>query len=361
MHSNEQHRSFNLVMFVCSLMTTKIQLIAILTLTSILITSGFGVTQLAYSTGSSSDKKGDDKKGDLVLICHDDKEIKYIQQKDLFKQLHDHLIDPNGADVPANQKPNHPASFVIADNPGRPCGHGDDDDDDNEHDGTHDGKSKTATITLFKVLTRDNNPPPYPELDFHMKISNSTKMIDVANGTTIIVNAGTYQMSEINQPGYSFVLIAGDTQCPSKLGTDFIVKGGDKIECTIYNEDDFVEGTNGAGVIFHFDTLQFNSAGLGCSANGPLPCIADFEGSFIIVPDLVNDNSDQDLTTTTLILLTVLDLDDPTNDVGCRITGIDTEPNTGMTGFIMTCPDLTEFVTDDFNANWALIETNPAA
>jgi hypothetical protein len=53
------------------------------------------------------------------------------------------------------------------------------------------------------------------------------------------------------------VLIAGDTQCPSKLDTPFIVKGGDKIECTIYNEDDFVEGqTGGEGIIFQHNSMQ---------------------------------------------------------------------------------------------------------
>src|SRR3970282_2075955 len=50
--------------FVCSIMTNKLQLITILTLATVLITGGFGLTQLAYSSGSSNDKKVDDTKHD---------------------------------------------------------------------------------------------------------------------------------------------------------------------------------------------------------------------------------------------------------------------------------------------------------
>ena len=158
-------------------MTNKIHLIAILTLTSILITGGFGVTQLAYSTGSNSGSSNsnngnnhdDNHDNDKIEICH---------------------IPPGN--------PNNPQTITISKSAlATHLSHGDhkgeceDDEDDDEHD----GKSGTATITLFKALTRDNNPPPYPDLDFQMKISNTTKTIDVANGTTIIVNAGTYKMT----------------------------------------------------------------------------------------------------------------------------------------------------------------------
>src|SRR3989304_10022387 len=61
-------------MFVCSLMTNKLQLIAILTLTSILITGGFGLEKIAYSSGSSDNKKGDDKKVDVKNHDEDDDE-----------------------------------------------------------------------------------------------------------------------------------------------------------------------------------------------------------------------------------------------------------------------------------------------
>src|SRR3972149_9889574 len=98
-------------MFVCSLMTNKLQLIAILTLTSILITGGFGLEQIAYSSGSSDNKKGDDKKVDVKNHDEDDDE-------------HD---DDDGKD---------------------------DDDDDCKDD---DEEPSTATITIFNSITRDND------------------------------------------------------------------------------------------------------------------------------------------------------------------------------------------------------------
>jgi len=215
-HSNEQHSLFKLGLFVCSLMTNKTQLIAILTLTSILITSGFGVTQMAYSTGSinSNSKDKDSHDDDKIEICH---------------------IPPGNT--------NNPQTITIS-NSAWPAhmSHGDKkekcESDDDDHNGA---KSKTATITLFKAVTTDNKLAPSTDPDFKLKIMNTTKTIDVPSGSTITVDAGTYQMSETQIDGYKFVLIAGDTQCPSTLDTPFIVKGGDKIECTIYNNDKFID------------------------------------------------------------------------------------------------------------------------
>jgi hypothetical protein len=66
-HSNEQHSLFKLAMFVCSIMTNKKQLIAILSLTSILITSGFSMTPDAFSTGSGySDYHDDDDNSNQI-------------------------------------------------------------------------------------------------------------------------------------------------------------------------------------------------------------------------------------------------------------------------------------------------------
>ena len=177
-------------------MTNKLQLIAILTLASILITGGFGLTQLAYSSGSSNDKKDDYKK--VEVTKHDD-----------------------------------------------------------EEEDEHDDKPKTATIKLFKAITTDNRADTPP--DFVLTIKNATGFVItiISGATETTIPAGTYTIGESTQPGYRFVLIAGDTQCPSKLDTPFIVKGGDKIECTIYNEDDFVEGqTGGEGIIFQHNSMQ---------------------------------------------------------------------------------------------------------
>ena len=422
-------------------MTNKIQLIAILTLTSILITGGFGVTQLAYSTGSNSGSSNsnngnnhdDNHDNDKIEICH---------------------IPPGN--------PNNPQTITISKSAlATHLSHGDhkgeceDDEDDDEHD----GKSGTATITLFKALTRDNNPPPYPDLDFQMKISNTTKTIDVANGTTIIVNAGTYKMTETNPLGYRFVLIAGDTQCPSKLNTDFTIKGGDKIECTIYNDDNFVDGQsptvnpptitivnnvasdpqpfvitvspivgapeiidstttkytvdshtkvtisgsedrpilitgdgncpennggfvniesgqnitctysdrpvveqNTPGVIFNFGTSPMTPTDLPdegsfCSDNPDVrPCIQKISGqTFSIFPDFESDSSDQSLTDTSLILLTVLDTSDPIVGGECAVIGVQIPDQ----AFVIRCPGLdVDNESDLFNVNYAIIETS---
>jgi hypothetical protein len=154
------------------------------------------------------------------------------------------------------------------------------------------------------------------------------------------------------------ILITGDGNCPENSVDGFVnIENGQNITC-IYSDRPVVQ--TGSGVIFHYDTIQFNLAsGIGCGVDGPFPCIADFFGSgeYIIVPDLENDNSEQDLTFTTLVLLTVLDLDDPTNNVGCQVTGIGNEETSGKPGFIMSCDFTGDAAEQSFNANFALIET----
>jgi len=52
-------------------------------------------------------------------------------------------------------------------------------------------------------------------------------------------------------------LITGDTSCPSKLGEEFTVREGKSVTCTLYYEDDFVEGqTGGEGIIFQHNSMQ---------------------------------------------------------------------------------------------------------
>jgi hypothetical protein len=270
-------------------MTTKIQLIAILTLTSILITSGFGVTQLAYSTGSNSGSSNSNNNNnhdnDKIEICH---------------------IPPGN--------PNNPQTITISKSAwAAHLSHGDhkdecddDDEDDDNHNGG--GKAGTATITLFKAVTTDNQLAPDP--DFNLKIKNATKTIDVPSGSTIIVDAGTYQMSETEIDGYKFVLITGDTQCPSKLDTPFIVKGGDKIECTIYNEDKFVEGqTGGEGIIFQHNSMQVNMSDnmANDSCDNPVnsPCIEIISAENGII-GIVDSALTSD---TTIVLYSVIEAD----------------------------------------------------
>jgi hypothetical protein len=235
-------------------MTNKLPKITTLILATILIAGGFGMTQLAYSTGSNSGSSNSNNNNNN----HDDNKIEICH------------IPPGN--------PINPQTITIAKSAwAAHLSHGDhkDECDDDDED---DGNAGTATITLFKAVTTDNQLAPNSDPDFNLKIKNATKTIGVPSGTTITVDAGIYQMSETEMDDYKFVLIAGDTQCPSKLDTPFIVKGGDKIECTIYNEDKFVEGqTGGEGIIFQHNSMQvqLNDNSLLDSCDNPAnsPCI----------------------------------------------------------------------------------------
>jgi hypothetical protein len=167
--------------------------------------------------------------------------------------------------------------------------------------------------------------------------------------------------------GYSFVLIAGDTDCPSMLDEEFIVKKNKDITCTIYNDDNFVEGTggeppSGPGVIFHFDTVSFQLFTVGadnpgiCSENGStLPCVEFQPGTDLIfvVPKLTGT---QKLTPTTIILLTIIDTNDNTRTSECSVLGIGIESITTKRGFIIDCAN-NALELNPHNANFALIES----
>jgi hypothetical protein len=267
-------------------MTNKLPQITTLILATILIAGGFGVTQLAYSTGSNSGSSNSNNNNNN----HDDNKIEICH------------IPPGN--------PNNPQTITIAKSAwAAHLNHGDHKDECDDDD-EHDGNSGTATITLFKAITTDNDSPPSTDPDFKLKIMNTTKTIDVPSGATTIVDAGTYKMSETKLPGYSFVLIAGDTQCPSKLDTPFIVKGGDKIECTIYNEDDFVEGqTGGEGIIFQHNSMQVNMsdnmANDSCDNPANSPCIEIIDavnGKIGIVDSALTSD-------TTIVLFSVIEKD----------------------------------------------------
>jgi hypothetical protein len=353
-------------------MTNKLQLIAILTLATILITGGFSLTPLAYSTGSSNGNNNgnsnsnnygdnnnnygnsngyhdDDDDDDKVKVCH-------IPQGNPGNA---HTIKISQSAVAAH------------------LGHGDtlgacpqdEDDDDDEDDDEHDGKTKTASITLYKAITTDNKLAPSEDPDFDLIIENTTDTIHVSSGETIIVDAGTYQMNEDDLEGYSFVLIAGDTQCPSKRGTDFIVKGGDKIECTIYNQDDFVEGqTGGDGVFFARNSIQmnietqvFNEANSmhGCS-NVPdgivRPCVTVAGDILLIVDPALDENGGE----FAAIAYTVIPAGGNTASVQCSsIAGIGEHTFTGVTdpvrGFLLDCGAIDE--SGNYNINYAIIKT----
>jgi len=243
---------------------------------------------------------------------------------------------------------------------------------------------------LKKALTSDNtsDDKSLDADDFKLFIKS------VELGSTAIeitdlrqeVDAGTYTIHETmpvpgeGDPVYSFVLIAGDTACPAMLQIDdtvspldlsdeFTILSNKHVTCTIYNDDEGdgstggTGGTGDAGVIFDFGFVQwiptdiFNSIG-DCTATGVLPCIEERSTTgFLVVPN-IDPSISADLTTTTLILLTVQDLTTGDRNVECQVTGVELfEP--GVTGFVMQCPGLDSMSeTDLFSANFALIETD---
>ena len=277
MHSNEQRRSFNLVMFVCSLMTNKLQLIAILTLTSILITGGFGLEQIAYSSGSSDNKKGDDKKVDVKNHDEDDDE-------------HD---DDDGKD---------------------------DDDDDCKDD---DEEPSTATITIFNSITRDNDRQ---DNEFVVGISPFTSAPgnDVDFAEEVTVNSGEPIMISLTHPSeFTRVLIAGDN-CPAVSEFDgdntatVQLKKGQHLICTVHHDDNFVEGqTGGEGIIFQHNSMQVKlsdkTALDSCdNADNAPPCIEIISSENSII-GIVDSALTAD---TTIVLFSVIEADRLDKDIG---------------------------------------------
>jgi hypothetical protein len=171
------------------------------------------------------------------------------------------------------------------------------------------------------------------------------------------------------------VLIAGDTQCPSKLDTPFIVKGGDKIECTIYNEDKFVEGQSGGdGVFFARNSIQMNIAGMvfneanslhGCSSvpDGIVrPCVTEEtvtgQGFLLIVDPAFDENGGE-------FAAVVYTVQPEPGNIGVTqcssIVGIAEHTFTGVTdpvrGFILDCSAIDD--PGNYNINYAIIKTTP--
>jgi len=217
-----------------------------------------------------------------------------------------------------------------------------------------DKKSKsTGSITVKKALTNDNGGTA-TEGDFTITVTNvettdpfDLVSIDDPTISTRDVPAGTYTISETVLDGYTTVLIAGDTGCPSMVDEEFTIKKGKNLSCIIYNDDDFNgSGGNGEiepGVIFHIDTVEFDLGTRICNDDDDkkiiLPCaIFDGGANFIVVPKL-DENANENLHETTLVLLTVIGLlgdgtPDPTGATGCTL-----ETLAIMTGDELTDPD----------------------
>jgi hypothetical protein len=110
-----------------------------------------------------------------------------------------------------------------------------------------DKRSKiTGIISIRNAITNDNGGTGTPE-DFVISVMNietniSYQLIQNVNHPSISekdIPTGTYKINETGPEGYTTVLIAGDTDCPSMTNEVFAIKKGKTISCTIYNDDDF--------------------------------------------------------------------------------------------------------------------------
>jgi len=220
----------------------------------------------------------------------------------------------------------------------------------------------TATITLKKAITNDNGGAIISADQIQENFLPKIDGVDVIFGEPVTISTKEpHTISEADVVGYSFVLIAGDTDCPSMLGEEFTVKKNKDITCTIYNDDngDGSTGGGGPGVVFHFETIQLTlvdpAVGKDCAnTSNVAPCVGIIDTkSFIVRPD--TSLASQDLTPTTLILLSVLPSSDFSLATQCTVAGLNAV-GTVIDGFTVECLDTNAGNT--YNFNLALIETS---
>jgi hypothetical protein len=226
-----------------------------------------------------------------------------------------------------------------------------------------------ATITLKKALTQDNTDEAnHVGLDeFHMFVTN---VDDPGNPIEITmenqeIDAGTYTLSETGPPGFNFVLVSGDSGCPSMVEDmeEFTIKEGQHLTCVIYNDDDAdaAAGGGGPGVIFHFDTIQFEVASPGttfgedCEVTSYVrPCvIVQSENSFVVRPDL--SSAPQSFTKSTLVMFTMVP-ENLSDASGCTLQGLTFNSTLSeIDGFSLQCTSTG--LGKQYNINFALVET----
>jgi hypothetical protein len=228
---------------------------------------------------------------------------------------------------------------------------------DNENEECIDNKKseQTATIILKKAITNDNGVmiPANLTETFIPKIDGE----DILFGEPIPITAKEpHTISEAVVPGYSFVIIAGDTDCPSMLDEVFTVKKNKEITCTIYNDDKFVPGgAGGAGVVFRPTHVTFNP---GAVSTFDIP---EAEGGGVVTIDVMNADTiiviDPEFQKTTaqslIVIYTIIDTGQSGNPIECFPEGL---VDTGSSiGFRITC--FSELAGDEYALNYALINT----
>jgi hypothetical protein len=235
-------------------------------------------------------------------------------------------------------------------------------------------KIKPATITLKKVITEDNTDES-EEVGadaFHFSIRNTqtNELIPITTDNQS-VSPGEYTLIEEGPDNFDFVMITGDNGCPTVLeGMDlnldkFTLSSEENLTCVVYNEDDAdaIPGgePDGPGVIFHFDTVQFeiseepSSYGRDCRATSYAPpCVVETsEKAFTVRPDL--SNASQEFTKSTLVMFSVIP-EDLSNASGCTFLGLSFNSTLNkIDGFKIECTSTG--LNNQYNVNYALIET----
>ena len=84
-----------------------------------------------------------------------------------------------------------------------------------------------AALTLIKVPTNDHWGKAAPD-DFLLTIDGNPAQSNVPAP----LEAGTYVINETQLPGYEFVSITGDPQCPAALPGPVTLVSGDNVVCT---------------------------------------------------------------------------------------------------------------------------------
>ena len=98
---------------------------------------------------------------------------------------------------------------------------------------TFTNETTKAEITLNKVVIKDHGGTAGVN-DFGLSIGGTP----VNSGETILVTAEQpVAINEIGLEGYDFVSITGDAKCPAVLGGTMTPSPGEKITCTITNDD----------------------------------------------------------------------------------------------------------------------------
>ena len=247
--------------------------------------------------------------------------------------------------------------------------HDDDHDDDDNH------SSSPSKVTIYKVVINNAGNPTPPMASFGIKLNDTSVTV---NGTTVTIPKNKpVALTEAGLAGYEFVEIRGDGHCPENLGGTITLDAGQDITCYVVNQPVNPTLPQEPGVIFQYNTLDFNKLdpimGDSCSAPGKTaPCVelANFgiDGSILVVDDELK-------TDTTIILFSVVEQGKITQTPPqfassplCTLTGMGPhtaayaqDPDnfpvvnpTGKLGFEFQC-SLSE--ANAFKFSYALIET----